>query len=174
MFGHTTCGCVTGWTGDSHAGIGALAKSNCTEIIIRATRTHDVLDENGRQSRDLTSVVQGRFGFSGNSVKHFAQKPRTVLVARHRHNLLDQTFQWCRCSPNLPRCRRIHFERMARKSVDCEMLSRGRWSQRAISMMSKDGHLILLVKPCVHARKFVMSPIPHGQQTVPSTTATSR
>ena len=112
----------------------------CTEIILRATQTRDVLDEKDRQSCDLTSVVEGRFGFPVNSVKHFVQKPRTVLVVRHRRNLLHQTFQWCRCSSNSPRYRRIHFERMARKSVDCEVLISGKWHHCAISMMSKDGH----------------------------------
>ena len=47
-------------------------EESSTEIIIRATRTHDVLDEKGRQSRDFTSVVQRRFGFAVNSVKQFA------------------------------------------------------------------------------------------------------
>ena len=98
------------WTEDGHAGIGARATSKYTKIIIRFTRTHDVLDEKRQQSCDLTSVVQGRFGFPGNSVKDFAQKPRTVLVARHRHNLPDQTCQWSRCSSNVPWCRRIQSE----------------------------------------------------------------
>ena len=83
---------MTNLTEDGHARIGVRATSTCTEIIIRSKRTHDALDEKGRQSRDPTSVVQKRFGFPGNSVKHFAQKPRTVLVARHRHSLPNQTF----------------------------------------------------------------------------------
>ena len=48
----TVLRCMTSLTDDSHAGIGARATSKCTEIIIRPTRTHDVLDEKGRQSRD--------------------------------------------------------------------------------------------------------------------------
>merc|ERR1712080_118731 len=34
-----------------------------TEIIILATRTQNVLGEKGRRIRELTSVVQKRFGF---------------------------------------------------------------------------------------------------------------
>ena len=37
--------CVTSWTEDTHAGIGARATSKCTEITIRATQTHEVLDD---------------------------------------------------------------------------------------------------------------------------------
>ena len=50
---------MTSWAEEGHAGIGARATSKCTEIIIRVTQSHDVLDEKGRQSCDLTSVVQG-------------------------------------------------------------------------------------------------------------------
>ena len=145
---------MTSLTEDGHAGIGVRDTPICTQIIIRATRTHDVLAEEGRQIRDLTSVLQGRFGFSGNTLTHFAQKPRTVLVvARHRHNRRDQTFQWCRCSSTLPRCRRIHFERMARKSVDCEVLISGKWPQCAKATKSKDSHLILLIHLASMRRK---------------------
>ena len=34
-----------------------------TEIIIRATRTREVLGEKGRRIRELTSLVQKRYGF---------------------------------------------------------------------------------------------------------------
>ena len=60
----TVLRCMTSWAEDAHAGIGARATSKCTEVIIRATQTHDVLDEKkGRQSCDLTPTVQGRFGY---------------------------------------------------------------------------------------------------------------
>ena len=57
-----------------HAGVGVRVTPVCTEIITRAPRTHDVLGENGRQIRKLTSVVQRRFGFPGSSVEHFARR----------------------------------------------------------------------------------------------------
>ena len=46
------------------------------EIIIRVKQIHDDLDEKGRQSCDLTSVVQGRFGTPGNIVKHTLHRSR--------------------------------------------------------------------------------------------------
>ena len=45
-----------------------------TEIIIRATRTREVLGEKGRRIRELTAVVQKRFGFPENSVELFAER----------------------------------------------------------------------------------------------------
>ena len=44
-------------TEDGHAGIDIRGTSNCTEIIIRATRIHDVLDEKGRRTREPSSIV---------------------------------------------------------------------------------------------------------------------
>lgn len=45
-----------------------------TEIIIRATRTREVLGEKGRRIRELTSLVQKRFGFPPDSVELFAER----------------------------------------------------------------------------------------------------
>ena len=48
-----------------------------TEIIILATRTQNVLGEKGRRIRELTSVVQKRFGFQEGSVELYAEKVAT-------------------------------------------------------------------------------------------------
>lgn len=45
-----------------------------TEIIIRATRTKNVLGEKGRRIRELTSVVQKRFNFREGSVELYAER----------------------------------------------------------------------------------------------------
>lgn len=45
-----------------------------TEIIILATRTQNVLGEKGRRIRELTAVVQKRFGFPVNTVELYAEK----------------------------------------------------------------------------------------------------
>ena len=45
-----------------------------TEIIIRATKTQSVLGEKGRRIRELTSVVQKRFGFKEGAVELFAER----------------------------------------------------------------------------------------------------
>ncbi|KAF9594486.1 hypothetical protein IFM89_031604 [Coptis chinensis] len=46
----------------------------CAEIIIRDTRTQNVLGEKGRRIRELTYVIQKRFKFPKNSVELYAEK----------------------------------------------------------------------------------------------------
>ena len=49
---------------DGYAGIEVRVTNVKTEIIIKATRTQEVLGEKGQRIRELTSVVQKRFGFA--------------------------------------------------------------------------------------------------------------
>ena len=49
---------------DGYAGLEVRATPVRTEIIIKATRTQDVLGEKGQRIRELTSVVQKRFCYS--------------------------------------------------------------------------------------------------------------
>merc|ERR1719224_39248 len=57
----------------SHA-IGVPKSFDVFPGIIRATRTREVLGEKGRRIRELTAVVQKRFGFPENSVELFAER----------------------------------------------------------------------------------------------------
>jgi len=59
---------------DGYSGVEVRVTPIRTEIIIRATRTREVLGEKGRRIRELTSVVQKRFGFPENSVELFAER----------------------------------------------------------------------------------------------------
>jgi len=45
-----------------------------TEIIIRATKTQDVLGDKGRRIRELTSMVQKRFNFPEGNVELYAER----------------------------------------------------------------------------------------------------
>ena len=45
-----------------------------TEIIIRATRTQNVLGDKGRRIRELTSLVQKRFNFPEENVELYAER----------------------------------------------------------------------------------------------------
>jgi len=45
-----------------------------TEIIIRATRTQNVLGERGRRIRELTSLIQKRFNFPEGNVELYAER----------------------------------------------------------------------------------------------------
>merc|ERR1719215_96615 len=59
---------------DGYAGVEVRVTPIRTEIIIRATRTREVLGEKGRRIRELTAVVQKRFRFPENSVELFAER----------------------------------------------------------------------------------------------------
>jgi len=59
---------------DGYSGVEVRVTPIRTEIIIRATRTREVLGEKGRRIRELTTLVQRRFGFPDNSVELFAER----------------------------------------------------------------------------------------------------
>ena len=54
---------------DGYAGVEVRVTPLRTEIIIRATRTQNVLGEKGQRIRELTSVVQKRFRFQEGAVE---------------------------------------------------------------------------------------------------------
>jgi small subunit ribosomal protein S3e len=54
---------------DGFSGVEVRKTPIRTEIIIRATRTMEVLGPSGRRIRELTSLVQKRFGFTEGSVR---------------------------------------------------------------------------------------------------------
>ena len=59
---------------DGYAGVDVRVTPMRTEIIIKATRTQEVLGDKGRRIRELTSVVQKRFNFSEGSVELYAER----------------------------------------------------------------------------------------------------
>ena len=59
---------------DGFAGVEVRVTPMRTEIIIRATRTQSVLGEKGQRIRELTSVVQKRFGFAEGAVELYAER----------------------------------------------------------------------------------------------------
>jgi small subunit ribosomal protein S3e len=59
---------------EGYAGVEVRATPIRTEIIIRATRTQNVLGEKGRRIRELTSVVQKRFQFPEGGVELYAER----------------------------------------------------------------------------------------------------
>merc|ERR1719360_430856 len=62
---------------DGYSGVEVRVTPMRTEIIIRATRTQNVLGEKGRRVRELTSLVQKRWGFKENTVELYAEKVAT-------------------------------------------------------------------------------------------------
>ncbi|ODM94016.1 40S ribosomal protein S3, partial [Orchesella cincta] len=59
---------------DGYSGLEIRVAPNRTEIIIMATRTQNVLGDKGRRIRELSSVIQKRFGFAPGSIELYAEK----------------------------------------------------------------------------------------------------
>jgi small subunit ribosomal protein S3e len=59
---------------DGYSGVEVRKTPTRTEVIIMATRTQNVLGEKGRRIRELTSLVQKRFGFPEGTVELYAEK----------------------------------------------------------------------------------------------------
>jgi len=59
---------------DGYSGVEVRVTPIRTEVIIRATRTQNVLGDKGRRIRELTSLVQKRFNFPEGNVELYAEK----------------------------------------------------------------------------------------------------
>jgi len=59
---------------DGYSGVEVRVTPVRTEIIIRATRTQNVLGEKGQRIRELTSLVQKRFNFPVGNVELYAER----------------------------------------------------------------------------------------------------
>lgn len=59
---------------EGYSGIEIRVTPTKTEVIILATRTQNVLGDKGRRIRELTAVVQKRFGFKDGSIELYAEK----------------------------------------------------------------------------------------------------
>merc|ERR1712178_205994 len=59
---------------DGYSGVEVRTTPLRTEIIIRATRTQNVLGDKGRRIRELTSLVQKRFNFPEQQVELFDER----------------------------------------------------------------------------------------------------
>lgn len=127
---------------DGYSGVEVRKTPTRTEVIIMATRTQNVLGEKGRRIRELTSVVQKRFGFSEGSVDLYAEKVTTrglCAVAQCeslRYKLIGGLAVRRACYGVL----RFIMENNAR---GCEVVVSGKLrGQRAKSMKFVDGLMI--------------------------------
>lgn len=132
---------------DGYSGVEVRVTPTRTEIIIRATRTQNVLGEKGRRIRELTSVVQKRFNFPEHSVELYAEKVNNrglCAIAQAeslRYKLLGGLAVRRACYGVL----RFVMESGAK---GCEVIVSGKLrAQRAKSMKFKDGYMISSGQP---------------------------
>merc|ERR1712176_614460 len=135
---------------DGYAGVEVRVTPIRTEIIIRATRTREVLGEKGRRILELTAVVTKRFGFTENSVELFAERVENRAACAMaqaeslRYKLLGGLAVRRACYGVL----RFVMENGAK---GCEVIISGKLrAQRAKVMKFKDGYLISTGEPKKH------------------------
>jgi ribosomal protein uS3 len=132
---------------EGYSGVEVRVTPTRTEIIIRATRTKNVLGEKGRRIRELTSVVQKRFAFPEGSVELYAERVANrglCAVAQAeslRYKLLGGLAVRRACYGVL----RFIMESGAK---GCEVIVSGKLrAQRAKSMKFRDGYMIKSGQP---------------------------
>jgi small subunit ribosomal protein S3e len=110
---------------DGYAAVEVRRAPARTEVIITATRTQNVLGERGRRIRELTAVVQKRFGFNVGQVEvEFYQiciNIVPIILVVRRKSCQSRIMRCCPmrivafqalrrlgCSPCLLRCPSFH------------------------------------------------------------------
>lgn len=143
---------------DGYSGVEVRVTPMRTEIIIRATRTQNVLGEKGRRIRELTSLVQKRFGFAEGSVELYAEKVANrglCAIAQAeslRYKLLGGLAVRRACYGVL----RFIMENGAK---GCEVVVSGKLrGQRGKAMKFKDGYMISSGNP---VREYIESAVRH-------------
>jgi len=145
---------------DGYAGVEVRVTPIRTEIIIKATRTREVLGEKGKRIRELTALVQKRYSFPENSVELFAERVENRAACAMaqaeslRYKLLGGLAVRRACYGVV----RFIMEHGA-KGVEVVISGKLR-AQRAKAMKFKDGYLISTGEPkrhyIAHATRHVM------------------
>lgn len=127
---------------EGYSGVEIRVTPQRTEVIIKATRTKNVLGEKGRRIRELTAVVQRRFNFPEGQVELYAEKVNNrglCAIAQAeslRYKLLGGLAVRRACYGVL----RFVMESEAK---GCEIIVSGKLrAQRAKSMKFRDGYMI--------------------------------
>jgi len=143
---------------DGYSGVEVRVTPLRTEIIVRATRTQNVLGEKGRRIRELTSLVQKRFAFPEGNVELYAERVQNramCAIAQAeslRYKLLGGLAVRRACYGVL---RYI----MENEAKGCEIVVSGKLrGQRAKAMKFKDGYML---KSGNAAKHYVDSAIRH-------------
>merc|ERR1711998_787781 len=143
---------------DGYSGVEVRQTPARHEIIIRATRTQNVLGEKGRRIRELTSVVQKRFNFPAGSVELYAEKVlnRGLCSVAQAESL---RFKLLGGLAVRRACYGVLRFVMESGALGCEVIVSGKLrAQRAKAMKFEDGYMIKAGNPC---RNFIDSAVRH-------------
>merc|ERR1712007_384310 len=143
---------------DGYSGVEVRQTPTRHEIIIRATRTQNVLGEKGRRIRELTAVVQKRFNFPPQSVELYAEKVlnRGLCAVAQAESL---RFKLLGGLAVRRACYGVLRFIMDSSALGCEVIVSGKLrAQRAKSMKFADGYMIKAGNPC---REYIDSAVRH-------------
>merc|ERR1711939_202468 len=143
---------------DGYSGVEVRQTPARHEIIIRATRTQNVLGEKGRRIRELTSVVQKRFNFPAGSAELYAEKVlnRGLCSVAQAESL---RFKLLGGLAVRRACYGVLRFVMESGALGCEVIVSGKLrAQRAKAMKFEDGYMIKAGNPC---RNFIDSAVRH-------------
>jgi small subunit ribosomal protein S3e len=127
---------------DGYAGVEVRTTPHRTELIIRATRTQNVLGENNRRIRELTSIVQKRFDFQEGAVELYAERVQNRgLCAQAQAESLK--FKLLGGLAVRRACYGVVRFVMEASAKGCEVIVTGKLrGQRAKAMKFGDGYMI--------------------------------
>jgi len=126
---------------DGYGGLEVRLTPQRTEVIIRATRTRNVLGYRGKRIRELTSVIQKRFGYKEDEIELFAER---VLNRGLNAEVQAESLKYKIFSGLAVRraCYGVMRVIMESKAHGCEVIISGKLrSQRAKSMKFCDGYM---------------------------------
>jgi len=127
---------------EGFSGVEVRVTPSRTEIIIRAVKTKEVLGDKGKRIRELTTIVEKRFGFKEGAVQLYAEKvPNRGLCAvaqaeSLKYKMLEGMAVRRACYAVL----RLVMESGA-KGVEVTVSGKLR-AQRAKAMKFRDGYMI--------------------------------
>jgi small subunit ribosomal protein S3e len=127
---------------DGYAGVEVRVTPMRTEVIIRATRTQNVLGEKGRRIRELTSLVQKRFNFPEGNVELYAERVqnRALSAVAQAESL---RFKLIGGLAVRRACYGVMRYVMDNGAKGCEIIITGKMrAARAKAMKFKDGYMI--------------------------------
>jgi len=126
---------------DGYGGLEVRPTPQRTEIIIRATRTRNVLGYKGKRIRELTAVIQKRFGYGEDEIELFAERVnnRGLNADVQAESLKFKIFQGLAVRRA---CYGVMRAIMDEGAHGCEIIISGKLrSQRAKSMKFCDGYM---------------------------------
>jgi len=127
---------------DGYSGVEVRSTPIRTEIIVRATRTQNVLGEKGRRIHELRSMIQKRFNFPENNVELYAEqvKNRALCAIAQAESLRYKLIGGLAVRRACYGVLRYIMENGAK---GCEVIVSGKLrAQRAKSMKFRDGYMI--------------------------------